>query len=438
MMQRSKTFDRILFFLFLISVAFLIFVAGIFSAALDLPPIRVFRDAYRAGMALKEQRDMSSQVLDGNLWMGPETDTRGVTIYEPEHTWGDLTLYTSGHDNVALLIDMHGEVVHQWKKRFSEIWPDPPHIDHPTADRNIYIRRAHLASNGDIAALYETTSDSPNGYGVAKLDKDSNVIWSLDIRAHHDLHIGPSGDVAVLTHAIRKEVHPHAAHLATPQIEDFITLVGSDGKEVKQFGVYDAFVNTPFAYVLDSLSEHDLQAEGDVTHCNSIKHIPASFAAHYAGVEKGHLLVCLRSQNIVAAFDPNTRKATWVYRGIWHWPHDPVPLDNGELLIFDNMVRPNNAHFSRVLRVDPITGRASFVYKGDGAAKLYSQYRGMNELLPNGNVLITDTHGSRILEATPRGKSVWEYYNPERIGSRSAVIAGARRYQRSDLKFLQD
>ncbi|MBW2291325.1 MAG: hypothetical protein JRG94_03340 [Deltaproteobacteria bacterium] len=55
-----------------------------------------------------------------------------------------------------------------------------------------------------MLAIYE-------GMGLVKLDKDSNVIWSSDLKAHHDLEVQNDGDIYVLT---RK---PIACRVSTPQ-----------------------------------------------------------------------------------------------------------------------------------------------------------------------------------------------------------------------------
>jgi hypothetical protein len=61
--------------------------------------------------------------------------------------------------------------------------------------------------------------------------------------------------------------------------------------------------------------------------------------------------------------------------------------------------------------------------------------------LANGNVLITESDRGRILEVNPRKQIVWEYVHPVRGGDSDElipVVAGARRYDPSELPFVAD
>ena len=62
-------------------------------------------------------------------------------------------------------------------------------------------------------------------------------------------------------------------------------------------------------------------------------------------------------------------------------------------------------------------------------------------MLPNGNLLITESFGGRVIEVTgePRPRIVWEYVNliGERDGRRIAGVVGqARRFAPGALTFL--
>jgi hypothetical protein len=48
---------------------------------------------------------------------------------------------------------------------------------------------------------------------------------------------------------------------------------------------------------------------------------------------------------------------------------------------------------------------------------MYTEARGKHQDLPNGNILITETRGGRILEVAEGGEIVWEYINRYDEGS---------------------
>ena len=47
-------------------------------------------------------------------------------------------------------------------------------------------------------------------------------------------------------------------------------------------------------------------------------------------------------------------------------------------------------------------------FEGSEAAPFYSWQRGKHQLLPNGNLLVTETEHGRVFEAAPDGSLVWE------------------------------
>jgi hypothetical protein len=90
--------------------------------------------------------------------------------------------------------------------------------------------------------------------------------------------------------------------------------------------------------------------------------------------------------------------------------HHPSLLDNGNLLVFDNLGGRDGA--SRVLEVDPVSRQVVWEYNGDPPASFFSAVRGGCQRLPNGNTLITESDRGRVFEIDPGGRVVWEYYNP--------------------------
>ena len=70
-------------------------------------------------------------------------DRRGVTVREDDATPG-LTLYTSGHAAAAYLIDLDGQLVHEWNRPFSSVWDATSKVERPVSDRQVYFRKAHM------------------------------------------------------------------------------------------------------------------------------------------------------------------------------------------------------------------------------------------------------------------------------------------------------
>jgi DNA-binding transcriptional LysR family regulator len=94
--------------------------------------------------------------------------------------------------------------------------------------------------------------------------------------------------------------------------------------------------------------------------------------------------------------------------------HDPRPLPNGNLLIFDNGThrRDHPATFSRVIEVDPRTSAIVWEYTDPSLFEFFSPYISGAQRLANGNTLICEGCHGRIFEVTPEREVVWEFVNP--------------------------
>lgn len=106
---------------------------------------------------------------------------------------------------------------------------------------------------------------------------------------------------------------------------------------------------------------------------------------------------------------------------VWHWgegvlelPHDPTWLPDGHLLVLDNGTRRG---YSRVLEVDPEIGEIVWRYPAEHSQSLHSEWRGNSQRSPGGNTLICESERGHVLEVTPEGRVVWEFWNPE-LGDR--------------------
>ena len=87
------------------------------------------------------------------------------------------------------------------------------------------------------------------------------------------------------------------------------------------------------------------------------------------------VLVSLRDLGTIAMIDPVTGKVEWAACGPWYAQHDPQFLDNGHILLFDNLGSP---HGSRVLEYDPETGGYPWWYPGENQMPFYTSERGMS------------------------------------------------------------
>jgi hypothetical protein len=371
------------------------------------------------------------------MWYPSRRSEQGVTVNDASRADSGLTLYSSGHAQSAFLIDMAGDTVHQWTLPYSSIWDSSGEIRDPVADRFVFWRKVRLFPNGDLLALYVAHGPTPWGYGLARMDKDSNLIWKYLGPAHHDMDVADDGRIYTLMHRIRQHPVDGAPWIHMPVIADGVLVLGPDGTVEREIDILDAIRNSNYASWLTMVQ---FEFNGDSLHTNAIDVIDTETANRFPFVKPGQVLLSFRSINAIVVLDVASEQVVWALRGPWNAQHDPDLLTNGNILIFDNLGHIGEGGASRVLEFDPLTQEIEWVYSGDPAHPLESRTRSAQQRLANGNTLITESDAGRILEVSADGDIVWEYINPERLdadGSFTPVVFWAQRHDPATLDFGQ-
>ena len=143
---------------------------------------------------------------------------------------------------------------------------------------------------------------------------------------------------------------------------------------------------------------------------------------------------------MLAVIDPKTKEVVWTLQGPWKGQHDPDMLPNGNLLIFDNNGRKVVGGKSSILEYNPTQEEVVWLYTGQ-EHRFDSNIRGVQQKLSNGNVLITESQGGRLLEVTPEKELVWEWASPYKSApdkDYTAVVMGGFRFAEDELPFLKE
>lgn len=371
---------------FIIAAAVLLLLAGALLTAAGLPPGPQVARAWEAGRALYSKLFHYDDVYMSDLWHAERSDARGVTVHAPDRVSPGLTLFTSGHEAAAYLVSMDGEVVHEWRRPFSRVWNETAAVKDPQPDSHVYMRKAHVFPNGDLLAIYEGAGDTPYGYGLVKLDKDSNVIWSYLEPAHHDFDVAPDGRIFVLTQAIVEGFLPQLDHLATARLDDFLVILSPDGEQLRKIPLLAVVDESEYRQLLFGISSF---AVADALHTNSVHVITEEEAQVFPFGDAGQVLISFREPSAVGVIDLEQEKLTWAVKAYWVGQHDPHILDDGNILLFDNKGNFNKPEGrSRALEFDPETLAVVWQYTGTPESPLESDIRSYTQRLPNGNTLI--------------------------------------------------
>ncbi len=222
----------------------------------------------------------------------------GVTVHDTSRAFQGYNILISGHGPGVTMIDMNGEVVHDWFNNQVSIyglWPDAQDQGMPFA----YWRRTHLDANGDLTVMIEAG-------GVVKVDRDSNLLWYSDWNgAHHDICVDREGNI----YAIGRTIHENPSYFPGKTIaEDFIVILDSLGNEIRRISTLDVIRNSRYAPVLRRMPDG-----GDVLHANTIEYIePDALPEGYEGpLRPNTVLLSHRAIDLVCAVDLEEESVYW-------------------------------------------------------------------------------------------------------------------------------
>jgi len=324
----------------------------------------------------------------------------GVAYVDSVRSFAGFNLAASLVAPRAVLLDMKGNVVHEWNKDIDPGYPWE------------FVR---LCRNGDLLVSIQDRK-------LVRLDPNSRIKWLRKVRCHHDLTEAPNGDIYVLTRSYGfTSVHD----LPTPVRDDHVVVFSSSGDVKAEFSVGELMrhavpvsralyiwhwqlthIRTSIQLRMRNASMFD-KGFMDLLHANTVTVIDRNYNAV---LREGNVIVCSPMIDVVAVIDPYQHRIVWKWGpGELEGPHNARVLENGHILIFDNGVR---REYSRVIELDPTTDRIVWSYEDEHRERFYSPVCGGAQRLPNGNTMITDTVGGRVFEVTSDGELVWEFFTP--------------------------
>jgi len=397
----------------------------------------------------------------------------GTTIYHPAKCWNGFTVFQPCTDRPdksgALLIDMNGNVVNQW--RGLDGFPN-----------KILPGGFVMGSTGVRNPRY----GCQDMLDLVQIDWDGNIIWKFDklefitdpgekpawmTRQHHDYQragnpvgyyvpgMDPStdkGNTLILCHRNLKNTGISEKLL----LDDVIIEVSWDGKILWEWVCSDHFAEMGFSEEAKNILSRNPGMKnvgggmGDWMHINSMSTLGPNkwFDSGDKRFHPDNIIWDGRQTNIIAIIDRATGKIVWQIGpdytataalkklgqiiGQHHAHLIPKGLPGeGNILVYDNggwagygapnpgsPMGVNNAlrDYSRVLEFNPITleivwqctPREAGLVIPLNAFMFYSGFVSSAQRLPNGNTLVTEGAGGRIFEVTQNHEIVWEYVSP--------------------------
>jgi hypothetical protein len=299
--------------------------------------------------------------------------TAWVESYRPELSSPgyNLVLYRR---RVPMLMDMQGRVVHSWP-----------------AVRGV--GRIRLSSDGRLVVIGADDL-------IKEYDWNGALTWAYQLPRnedlpHHDVIELASGNYLVL-----------AQEVATRS--DYLQEVDRRGRVVWEW------------WPRDHLEEHFPDRDRrypDPTHLNSLFELPENqwFDHGDDRFRPGNILVSARNLNAIFIVEKSSGDIVWTYSEGLDFQHEAqmVPegvLGEGLIVLFNNGYHNVNAYRRSEIRViHPMNGRLIWSYS---APNFFTTVAGVQQVLPNGNLLVTSSEGGRVFEITPEKEKAWEWIPP--------------------------
>ena len=320
----------------------------------------------------------------------------GLIVHDPALAQPGYTLFTPMYgDGTVYLIDMAGEVVHRWQMPYR-----PGLYAH-------FLDNGHLFYGGKVMEDLDRFEAWPRFKAGAALEVDwqGRVVWELrHPDHHHDARKLRNGNVLLLCLAPLSEAIARRVKGGLPGTEangviyaDYLLEMTTSGEIVWQWYSWEHM--EPERY---PMTAQDMRHEW--THGNTV-----------AETADGNILVSFRNISTVVMIERASGNIVWQIGGPpLAQQHDPRPLPNGNILIFDNGTHrhDNPVTFSRVIEVDPRTSEIVWRYTDQSIFEFFSPYISGAQRLANGNTLICEGCHGRLFEVTHEGETVWEYVSP--------------------------
>lgn len=404
--------DRWALYLFVASAAFLIFGYGVTVGMLRIYPFQVFVSAARGYIEFCTRYEIGAigKALPWYYMRVPKPYPPAI-LNTDEAYQGVNFVAGVGPDRTLLakIMDMDGNIIHQWDIDWFKTWPDAKHIPArllPQSPPGTHMHGTILMENGDLIVNFEHL-------GLVRFDPQSEVVWRMPYQTHHSIERDDDGNLWVCGQKEHYSPTPRFPNRVPPFVEFTILKVTPEGKIIKEFSVGDILSKNDLNGVqyLGTLAQRTTQVTGDVLHLNDIEPFPDRLEEGF--FEKGDLLISLRNTNTIFAFNQNTEKIKFICSGWFIRQHDPDFIDGNTFSVFDNNLAgpPGYKSQSRIVLVSAPDKTAKTLYEGTPEHPFYTYMMGKHQWLPNGNMLITESCKGRAFEINPQGEIVWEFFN---------------------------
>ncbi|MCZ6606028.1 MAG: aryl-sulfate sulfotransferase [Alphaproteobacteria bacterium] len=322
----------------------------------------------------------------------PYHDMVGLRSCNRDRATPGYTLFSPLGQRATYLVDMNGEVVHEWA--------NPSHPGN----------YGYLLANGNLLiGLF--TEDGPQGLAakggrICEIDWDGNIVWEhVDENQHHDFRRLDNGNTVYLAWELYDKATAARIKGGMAGTEREEGMYGDVLREVDRDGNIVWEWQAARHLEIENYPISPTAARKEFGHGNTV--FP---------LENGDFLVNWRTTNLMVIIDRKTKAVKWEMADLaFGQQHDVQILANGNMLFFANAADATNfgpEHGSRIIELDPETKEIVWEYKAKPGYAFFSWFISGCQRLASGNTLICQGVWGRLFEVTQEGEVVWDYISP--------------------------
>lgn len=408
---------------------------GIVAVSMDSFPVPQLRYALQQIDAVVSETERSALISipgDGSRTrlLKPDAVARGLIM---------VTGVSEDLANFVRIVDRSGAVVHEWRPD----WFGLPTAELSLPDDN---RRPQTKPGATLhGALVLSTGDvvfNLDHLATIRLDACGNARWILSNLGHHSISLDDDGNLWIPG---ERFVSPGEdagfANHKGPLRDWIIQKISPEGAVLSTISAIDILTRNDLLGLLHLSNIHNetTGVRGDTLHLNDAEIFPRRMPE---GIFRhGDLMISLRNINTVLVVDPESLKIRYRTTGAFLRQHDPEFVSGNRIIVFDNRnLTPwldPKLRRSRILSIDAAGDSVNEVFPLRSGG-FFTDIMGKQQLLPNGNLLITVAWEGRAIEVTPDGETAWEYVNTVGSESRGVVTQARLLPAEMDAAFFQE
>jgi len=334
------------------------------------------------------------------------------------YNWKQLEAFPLGTHGVIQLVDWDSKVL--WSFDYCQLSSYCLHHDiAPLPNGNILAMVVDVLSYDEAAAMGWERQPTKNGvvYSERLIEIEPNlktggsrIVWQWNSRDHliqdHDARSWNFGDVA----ANPGKIDPNFARMSRMFIQGQLFHLNSIDYSADLDQIIVSSATNGEVWVID----HAISTEQARTSLGDLLYRYGNPAAHRTGNAQNQILY-------------------WQHDAHWTGEAGEIQVfNNGALRGADGKPNPNEVFlgllddaYSNIMRMKlPLTEdhrydlrvppKITWSYNADGSEGFFSPFMSSARSLPNGNVIMVQSHNNRVLEVTAAGEKVADYQLPEK------------------------